>query len=153
MKKIILLCVVFFMWHGLGIAGQTSVISLSDGTTLCGEIASLKNGVYVIKTLSLGTVSIPESRISSIRKGDCSGAKGPVNQDILKLQQKMTSDEEIMALISSLQNDPEMQAALNDPAVMSAVSAGDISALMTNPKFTALLQNAKVRQIQDKTLK
>jgi hypothetical protein len=53
-----------------------------------------------------------------------------------------------MALILSLQDDPEMQALLNDPALLEAVQAGDLSALTANPRFMKLLDNAKVKEIQ-----
>ena len=67
---------------------------------------------------------------------------------IQELQQKMLGDEQTMALILSLKDDPEMQALLNDPAVLEAVQAGDLSALTANPRFMKLLENAKVKEIQ-----
>jgi hypothetical protein len=72
----------------------------------------------------------------------------PTSGQVQELQQKMLGDEQTMALIHSLKDDPEMQALLNDPAVLSAVQSGDLSALTANPRFMKLLENAKVREIQ-----
>jgi Tfp pilus assembly ATPase PilU len=72
----------------------------------------------------------------------------PVSGQVQELQQKMLSDEQTMALILSLKDDPEMQALLSDPAVVSAVQSGDLSTLTANPRFMKLLDNAKVREIQ-----
>lgn len=71
-----------------------------------------------------------------------------VKTQVQDIQEKLTGDREIMALIFSLQNDPEIQALLNDPAVLKAVNAGDIDALTKNPRFMELLNNPKVLEIQ-----
>ena len=71
-----------------------------------------------------------------------------VTPQVQGLQQKMLADDQTMALILSLKDDPEMQALLNDPALLEAVQAGDLTALTANPKFMKLLDNAKVKEIQ-----
>ena len=69
------------------------------------------------------------------------------------LQKSMVNNKEIMGLVVSLQNEPEMQALLKDPEIMAAVQSGDIGALMSNPKFLwKLLNNAKIQEIQKKVL-
>jgi hypothetical protein len=75
-------------------------------------------------------------------------SSGSVTSQVQELQQKMLADDQTMALILSLQNDPEMQALLNDPVLLEAVAAGDLTALTANPKFMKLLDNAKVKEIQ-----
>jgi hypothetical protein len=76
------------------------------------------------------------------------GPQGSESGQVRELQEKMLGDDLAMALILSLKDDPEMQALLNDPAVVSAVQAGDLGALTANPRFMKLLDNAKVREIQ-----
>jgi hypothetical protein len=73
---------------------------------------------------------------------------GSVTSQVQELQQKMLGDEQTLALILSLKDDPEMQALLNDPALLEAVAAGDLTALTANPRFMKLLDNAKVKEIQ-----
>jgi hypothetical protein len=63
------------------------------------------------------------------------------------LKTRMMTDDGIMAIIGSLQNDPQMQDILSDPAVMKAVQSGDTGVLMNNPAFLKLLDNPKIREI------
>jgi hypothetical protein len=74
--------------------------------------------------------------------------QGSVNSQVQDLQGKMLADKDIMTLILALRDDPEMQALLNDPSVLQAVSQGDISALTANPRFMHLLDNPRVREIR-----
>jgi len=67
-----------------------------------------------------------------------------------ELQGRMLQDEEVMALIGALQNDPEIQALLSDPATLAEIQTGDIRALTGNPDFMKLLNNSKVRAIEQK---
>lgn len=73
-----------------------------------------------------------------------------VNGQVQELQEKMIGDKDIMALILALQNDPEMQMLLNDPAVLNAVASGNINALTGDPRFMQLLKNPRVREIQQR---
>ncbi len=66
------------------------------------------------------------------------------------LKEKMMNDEGIMTLIRALQNDPEMRALLDDPTTMKAIQGGDIGALMNNPAFLKLLDNPRVREIEER---
>jgi hypothetical protein len=79
--------------------------------------------------------------------------QGEVNKLVPGIQEKMMADKDIMALVYSLQNDPEMQEILNDPAVVKAVSEGDTDALLANPHFIQLLNNPHVREIQQRIVK
>ena len=75
---------------------------------------------------------------------------GAVAPQVDELQERMLQDEEVMALIGALRNDPEMQALLSDPEIIAAIQSGDISALTGNPAFMKLLNNTRVREIEQK---
>lgn len=81
-------------------------------------------------------------------KGGAGQSQGDINAQVQEIQGKLPNDEGTMALILSMQNDPEVQALLNDPAVMNAVAAGDVKALADNPRFIQLLNKPQVREIQ-----
>jgi hypothetical protein len=130
-------------------AAELKVIELTDGSTIAGEVLSLANGVYTIKSDSLGTVKLEASQIRTIR-ATSSGANAASTQEVKALTEKMLSDQEIMVLIQSLQNDPDFKKVLEDPVIMKAVSEGDISALTANPRFMKLLDNATVKAIGQK---
>lgn len=152
---LIWLTIILGMAAGSLSAGEMREIELKDGSVITGEVMSLSNGVYTIKSESLGAVNIEEAKIRAIRSksspGNASHAQGGGQAGEAKsLQEKMMSDQEIMGLIQSLQNDPDFKKAMEDPEVMKAVQAGDVAALSANPKFMKLLNNATVREIEKK---
>jgi hypothetical protein len=134
-------------------AAEMREIEMSDGSVVSGEVLSLSKGIYTIRSESLGTIRIDESKVRVIRPRSTSqgaGVSQSSGSEVRSLQDKMMNDQEIMGMIQSLQNDPEFKKLLEDPDIMKAVSAGDIPALMANPKFTKLLNNPTVRDIQKK---
>jgi hypothetical protein len=143
------------------LAGSLSEIELLDGSKLYGEIVSFQKDAYTVRSPSLGTVNIESSKIRLIRlkptsaqtgaqTGVSTGADPSVRSEIEVLQKSMASDQATMGLITSLQNDPEVQALLKDQAIMSAITSGDLTALMANPQFLKLLENPKIQEIQRK---
>ncbi len=137
-------------------AKELREIELTDGSVLSGEILSLNNGVFTIRTPNLGVITIAQSKVRTIREQPVAGeaAAGPGSGDLSaqarSMQGKMMGDKEIMGLILSLQDDPEFQKILADPEVMGAVSAGDLTALTANPRFMQLMNNPTVKKIQRK---
>jgi hypothetical protein len=154
MKQLIFLVVVLLLLTARSVpAAEMREIEMSDGSVVSGEVLSLSKGIYTIKSDSLGTITIDESKVRVIRPRSASqgaGASQNSGSNVRSLQNKMMNDQEIVGMIQSLQNDPEFKRLLEDPDVMKAVSAGDIPALMANPKFTKLLNNPTVRDIQKK---
>jgi len=92
----------------------------------------------VLAALSPGPAALAQS------DGGASLAGGADNA-ITNMQGALLADPESRERVLSLQDDAEVQAILNDPATMRAIEAGDLSALMSDPKLQALLENPKVR--------
>jgi hypothetical protein len=145
-----ILCLSLLLFVQEASAGRTQIIELTDGSTITGEVVSLADGVYTIRSDSLGTVKVDAAKIRAIRSGSSSGAGAVSSDEVKALTAKIAGDSDIMAKILSLQNDPEFKKALEDPAIMKAVSEGDIPALTSNPKFMKLLDNATVKEIGEK---
>jgi hypothetical protein len=80
--------------------------------------------------------------------GASAGDPGAISSEVEGLKERMLGDRGIMALIGSMQNDPELRAVLNDPALLRAVQSGDIATLANNPAFLKLLANPRVKEIQ-----
>jgi hypothetical protein len=139
---------------GSALAGELREIELKDGSIITGEVVSLNNGIYTIKSDTLGTLKVEESKVRVIRPRSLSqgpgAAQNNTNSNVQTLQHRMMSDQEIMGMIQSLQNDPEFKKLLEDPEIMKAVNAGDVAALTANPKFMKLLDNPTVQEIQKK---
>lgn len=139
-----------FVFAGELFAGEVRRIELNDGSLLYGKIVSLKDGVYTVNTMSLGSVKIEESKIRVIRfKSDDQAAK----EQIQAMQKLMLSDKEIINVIASLKDDPDVQKILKDPALMKAINSGDLETLISNPKFLKLLSNPKILNIKEKVMK
>lgn len=78
------------------------------------------------------------------RAGEASLAGGADNA-VSNMQGALLADPASREQVLSLQDDPQMQAILNDPATMRAIQSGDLGALMNDPKLRALLENPTVR--------
>jgi len=136
-------------------AGEIKEVELKDGSVLSGEVLSLTNGVYTIRTESMGTVTIKDTTVRIIRPKGASASAPPSghSSQVQSLQQSMMADQEVMSMIQSLKDDPAFQKAMEDPAIMQAVTAGDVASLMANPKFLELMNNSTVKNIQQKVAK
>jgi hypothetical protein len=133
---------VLFLGHAF--AGETKTFELLDGSIITGEIISYNDGTFTLKSEILGTIRIEETKIRAIRSRGNGGISG---DEVQALQEKMMGNEEIFAMILSLQNDPEFREILQDPEIMDAVSSGDINALLSNQKFLKLLENPAIQDI------
>lgn len=128
------------------LAGPTQRIELNDGSVIQGEILSFNGSDYTIRTASIGTITVAASRVRAIHMGDpgSSLTERPESRD---LQQGILGSPETLNMILGLQNDPDVQAVLQDAELMKAVQAGDLEKLLANPKFMRLLGNPKVQDI------
>ena len=137
-------------------AGVVSQIKLLDGSVIQAEIISFSNGVYKLRSESLGTLSVAEDRVQSIRpnKSQISGtpaqletADPPVGQKVQGLQQKLTSDPKTMEMLLDLGNDPSMIGVLNDKELMRNIQQGNLSTVIKNPKIQKLMRSKAVGEV------
>jgi hypothetical protein len=143
------------LWLRTALAGELRDFELHDGSTLTGELVSLRGGVYTLKSPSLGTITLNTSQVRAIRlhttpnvAPSTEGATQPaLNAQIQQLQQTIMGDAALMQLLSSMLEDPEVQTVLADPTVMQAVQSQDFQALMTHPKVMQLLNHPVIRDI------
>ena len=137
-------------------AGVVSQIKLLDGSVIQAEIISFSNGVYKLRSESLGTISVAEDRVQSIRpnKSQISGtpaqleaADPPAGQKVQGLQQKLTSDPKTMEMLLDLRKDPSMIGVLNDKDLMRAIQQGNLSTVIKNPKIQKLMKSKAVGDV------
>jgi len=156
LKKVIFIFLLSLVFSAAAYCGQVSRIELSDGSVINGEITSLINGVYTVKTANLGNMNIEASKISLIKtavspypnSGVIPQAQSgiPNQADISGYGQKLMGNPDNAAVISGLANDPQIQAFAQDPQIEAAVKSGDIQALMKNPKFMDMVNNPKIQE-------
>lgn len=154
------LCIIFItlalsFFLGTTHAGEIKEVILKDGSIITGEVVSLSNGIYTVKSDILGIIKLEESKVRIIQEKLSSGSATASSSsstagEVHSLQQKMMNDKEVMSLVQSLQNDPEFKKLLEDPAFMKAVNAGDVAALTADSRFVKLLNNPTVQEIQKK---
>jgi hypothetical protein len=140
----------YVFFPSVGCSGEVREIVLTDNSVIVGEVVSLTNGVYTVKTSTLGTLKIDDSRIRTIGNkpgGVTSPQQGVGQQNLTGLTQKMLSDGSIMQQIQALQSDPEFTEILQDETIMRAISSGDFNALMANPKILNLMKKSSVQTI------
>lgn len=133
-------------------------IELKDGSRIEGDIQSIENGVYTIHSSSIGTVHVAQSNIvrivysGDVAKAAASSDKSSAHDDAMtqefqQLQSSLAQDPATVQSIMSLQSDPQIQAVLNDPAIMKAIQEGDFTSLLGNPKIQALENNEHVKKL------
>jgi hypothetical protein len=143
------------------VSGDSSAatVVLRDGTIVQGEVLALRDGVYTIKTESVGTLQVRKQEVRSIDEsakpaaapGGAPAAEPPAIPEgaLEAAKSRIAEDPQLLALVLALQTDPGVAAAVADPEITKAIAAGDYAALMNNPKIIALLNNDKVRAIVD----
>jgi len=134
------------------LAGPTQRIELHDGSVIQGEILSFDGSVYTIRTTSLGTITVAAPRVRAIHM---EGQGSPLTErpEFRDLQQGILGSPDTLNMILGLQDDPDVQAVLQDAELMKAVQAGDLERLLANPKFLRLLENPRVQDIGKRVLR
>ncbi|MGI9326975.1 MAG: hypothetical protein ACR2PZ_17290 [Pseudomonadales bacterium] len=142
------------LWLGGAVAAESAVIELVDGSTVRGEVLSLKGGAYEVKSKSLGVVRIPQNDVALVSYADAkisAAAAVPSNSAnvelLSSLQTQLSQNPETLQLIMGLGEDPTMQAVIHDPEIQAAIRSGNFESLMTHPKIKALMAHPTIRKI------
>ena len=158
MKQLAVALFAMLCWHSS--FADNKIIRLNDGSEIQADVVSLVGGIYTVRSRSLGILKLRASEIISIQDvnvgpqvPDAGSAQpeaglGAGSAAVEQLTARMMSDTSILTTILSLQNDPDMQAILNDPEIMRAVRSFDLDALSNNPKIKRLMNSVKIREIQ-----
>ena len=139
--------------YGAPLAAEMATMELIDGSTLQGELLSLKEGAYEIETQSLGVLRIPQEDVALVSfktKGVAASASGAGSADsaaLAHLQKQMVGNPETLSLIMGLGNDALIQAVASDPEIKAAIASGDFEMLMAHPKIQQMMRHPTVRKI------
>ncbi len=81
MKRIrIFIMLLLITFSGSAFAGELMDFELTDGTVIHGRLVSYANGVYTIKSKSLGTVKISEGKVKATRHAGGVASAAPAAQ-------------------------------------------------------------------------
>jgi hypothetical protein len=124
-----------------------SLIELKDGSRIVGELVSVSQGSYLIRSTALGEIRLEASAIRSIRPSTDGqpGSRQPV--ELARIQQKIANSPELMKKISDLQSTPQIQAILNDKQLLQLVLSADTDSLQRDPRILQLLADPSVQAI------
>ena len=140
-------------------------VELTDGSRIQAEVVSLSQGVYTLRSESLGEIEIPAEKVKTIRlagtpdaspstsltPSTSSASSTPpestpaVNSQVSNMQLSLMQNPANVDTILSLQEDPLVQSILNDAETMKAIKAGDIGTLLGNPKIRALMGHPTIQ--------
>jgi hypothetical protein len=141
-----------------------SRIELRDGSVLSGELISVSEGAYRIRSSTLGEIQVRESEVMAIRPLGANGDVGNAGQlgateaggtsggasykeELAAIQQRLGGDPSDMQAILSRQDNPEIRAALADPAFTQLILSGNVATLSADPRFRRLMENPAIQGI------
>jgi hypothetical protein len=166
----LLLMALVLAGSGAASAGDPTRFELDDGSVIIGEALGLADGVYRIRTQTLGDIDVEASRIRRMEwanaghsapatthpdalgadafgaAGDNAAPAGYASQ-IQGFQQQMVGDSGIMESIIALQRDPELQRAIADPELIGLITSGNVEALRDHETFGRLMNHPGIRAI------
>ena len=148
-----------------GSSHTEQVITLKDGSQIKGDLISVKDGSYTIKSPLMGEVIVNSDQVANITNPQAAppptaapltapgAAAGTMDSQIQAAQNRLMADPQMISELQMLVQDPEIAQLLTDPALMQAVMAKNPAALQNNPKAQALMQNPKMRALMDRLRK
>lgn len=135
-------------------------VELFDGSLIYAEMLSFEDGVYTLKSESLGTIRIDESNIQSIHHAGVVKA-GITAEDLANvstgelikaIKERLIGENDTGGAMLSFLRDPDLQEIINDPDIMKAIEAGNIQAVITNPKCMKLMSKPAVKDFIGKMI-
>ena len=139
------------------------IIELTDGSKIKGEVVSMTNDTFTVRTAMLGTIHLKASQIVDMTAPGAMAAKNVLKPEASKqagdkaeeksstiagIQSNITGNVSLMGDIMRLQSDPRMQAVLADPTLMKAVHDLDFETLSKDPRIQALMNDPAVKNIK-----
>lgn len=157
----IAVAVALFLAGGAATAGAVREVVLEDGSVIRAEVLALRNGVYTLRSETMGEIDVNEDAIRAIRSPSAAGAtvsgrtRSPVSSpgdgNAAAMRESILgsvmSNPNLLGMIFALRDDPEVQGVLRDADVMEMVMAGDLEGLKNDPKFRRLMENPGVRSL------
>ncbi len=175
MKKFFAALLITLLSAHFCFAAGNNRITLNDGTTIYGKVVGMSDGVYTIRTETMGEIKVNSDNVVEItsntapkkqsnidilegnergsRNNNYSGNNNSQNnysaqqKDANARVQSMMMNEDFMNNLMQLSESSEMQSILNDPEIMEAIQNGDYDFLMNNSKMNDLMNSSGIQEI------
>ena len=149
MKAVAAVLQILILCYATNVAG--AVLELRDGSVVSGDIVSMQDGVYTVETASLGAVKVSAEDVKTVRYAN-SGPPQDHQEQIESLQRGIILNPAMMDQVMALQSDAQIQKVLSDPEIVSALTRGDLNALMQNPEFMKLMNHPALKSMTQEIL-
>ena len=155
MKRMVIFCLFFTALSAVAYCGQASRIELADGSVVNGEVVSFIDGIYTIKTGTIGEIKVEAAKISKIESANLPALNPPIGStqannltpsQIDKYKQEVMSKPGNMAIVTGLATNPAIQDMVKDPQIADAAKSGDIQSLLKNPKFMDMVNDPQFQE-------
>jgi gamma-glutamyl phosphate reductase len=154
MKKMMLWLVLMLCVAGPALAAP-KVITLKDGSTIKGEVVSLIDGRYTIKTDSLGEMTIAEDAILEITAfnaaplSSSSATTNSLKKSVQAVQSQVMQDENIMRSINALAQNEEIMKLMQDQNFVNMIMSFDEEKIRNSPAVQELMQREDIKRIMN----
>ena len=100
---------------------------------------------HVVAVVISGMLFLATSTSAIAGKGHSAVTLDP--EQVRMIQKRILEDPEMLSIILSLRNDPEMRKIVNDPDVAATLQTGDLSMLVNDPRFVKLLGKPQLKEL------
>ncbi len=144
MKKNI--CWIFLIFFALCplVFSEEMVIKLKDGVVVRGEVVSMQDGIYKIKSRMLGEIAVRSCDVLSITMSEDVFDSA---QDKKTIERQIVSNPELMRSVQSLAQDESVLEMLADPKLKAAIMRQDVEYLKQDKKFKKFMDHSAVKSI------
>ena len=161
-KKILLLVSLLLLIFNSPLFAQApTTINLKDGSSIKGTVLRLENHIYTIQTTNLGEIKVNDSDVLNISMESPQSLPQPNPASIQNpsaltpslpgqaqaLQANLLNDQDIMADIQKLLQDPQIVAIFSDPQLMNDILSNDPQKIQNNTKIQSLMENPQMKEI------
>ncbi len=129
---------------------QDRTVRLKDGTVLRGTLLPSAEGVFRVKTRTLGEVRIDPSQILTIEGPVVTLDAADQAQRMERLKSTMLNSPEVMASVQKLAQDEEIAALMQDEELQAAIMSLDFDYLRRDERFQAFIAHPGVQEVVQK---
>lgn len=143
MKKNTLWILLILFVSSSSLFAEEMLIKLKDGVVVRGEVVSMRDGIYTIRSKMLGEIAVRGSDVLSMSKIEDESGVFPADRQ--RIERQIMSNPQFMQSVQNIAQDESVLEMLSDPAIKSAIMRQDVEYLQQNKKFKQFMGNPAVQ--------